>query len=145
MLESLNHFLADLVVEYHKLQNFHWYVAGMDFFAAHSKLAEYYIYIGVAIDEVAENILILNGRPYASLRAFIEHASISEADAAFVPSKIIWNVVLEDFTSLLEQAKQIKKAADTEDVSMISSSMDEYIHFFSKAIWMLMQQAQYMS
>lgn len=32
MLESLNQFLADLVVEYHKLQNFHWYVAGMDFF-----------------------------------------------------------------------------------------------------------------
>ena len=51
-------------------------------------------------------------------------------------------MVLEDFTSLLEQAKQIKKAADTEDVSLISSSMDEYIHFFSKAIWMLMQQAQ---
>lgn len=114
----------------------------MDFFAAHSKLAEYYTYIGMAIDEVAENILILNGRPYASLRAFIEHASISEADAAFVPSKIIWNVVLEDFTSLLDPAKQIKKAAYTEEVSLISSAMDEYIHFFSKAIWMLMQQAQ---
>ena len=42
MEQKLNHFLADLAVEYHKLQNFHWYVKGKDFFTVHSKLEEYY-------------------------------------------------------------------------------------------------------
>ena len=40
-----NHLLADLIVEYHKLQNFHWYVKSKDFFTVHAKLDEYYNYI----------------------------------------------------------------------------------------------------
>ena len=59
MVEKLNHFLADLVVEYHKLQNFHWYVKGPDFFTVHAKLEEYYDYISDAVDEVAEKILMI--------------------------------------------------------------------------------------
>ena len=32
METKLNQLLADFVVEYHKLQTFHWYVKGKDFF-----------------------------------------------------------------------------------------------------------------
>ena len=33
---------SGIEVEYHKLQNFHWYVKEKDFFTVHSKLEEYY-------------------------------------------------------------------------------------------------------
>ena len=36
MEKLLNKLLADLVTEYHKLQHFHWYVKGGDFFQAKS-------------------------------------------------------------------------------------------------------------
>ena len=38
MIEKLNKLLADLNVFYRKLQNYHWYVKGSDFFIAHKKL-----------------------------------------------------------------------------------------------------------
>ena len=42
MESKLNALLANLTVEYHKLQNQHWYVAGSDFFQAHAQLEELY-------------------------------------------------------------------------------------------------------
>ena len=57
MEQLLNNYLSDLVVEYHKLQNFHWYVKGKDFFQAHLKLEELYDGVNAAIDEVAEKLI----------------------------------------------------------------------------------------
>ena len=37
MEKELNKLLADLVVEYHKLQSFHWYLKGYHFFDDHKK------------------------------------------------------------------------------------------------------------
>ena len=53
METKLNQLLADFVVEYHKLQTFHWYVKGKDFFTVHAKLEEYYHHVKENIDEVA--------------------------------------------------------------------------------------------
>ena len=39
MEKELNKLLADLVVEYHKLQSFHWYLKGYHFFDDHKKLS----------------------------------------------------------------------------------------------------------
>ena len=58
LVNKLNHLLANLVVEYHKLQNFHWYIKGSDFFTVHAKLEEYYNDINKAVDEVAESSLL---------------------------------------------------------------------------------------
>ena len=142
MVEKLNHFLADLVVEYHKLQNFHWYVKGLDFFTVHAKLEEYYDYISDAVDEVAEKILMIQGKPLASLQEFCAHASIQEAASDYVTSSVIWEAVLHDFSALLDEALDIKKAADAAGNSLISGAMDSYIENFSKSIWMLGQRAQ---
>lgn len=53
MDKQLNKLLADLVVEYHKLQSYHWYIKGKDFFTVHAKLEELYNGVNKAIDEVA--------------------------------------------------------------------------------------------
>lgn len=71
MEKQLNQLLANLVVEYHKLQNFHWYIKGKDFFTVHAKLEELYDNINGAVDEVAEYILMIDGSPVASLKDFL--------------------------------------------------------------------------
>ena len=53
MEKELNKLLADLVVEYHKLQSFHWYLKGYHFFDDHKKFEEYYGDIADAVDGVA--------------------------------------------------------------------------------------------
>ena len=139
MNELMNNYLADLVVEYHKLQNFHWYVKGKNFFTIHAKLEELYDGINGAIDEVAENILINDGKPLANIQEFLAHAKIKEANAEYIGYRAIFEAVLADFEYLLVSAKTIKKQADAEENYGISSLMDDYIQQFGKNIWMIKQ------
>lgn len=139
LVNKLNHLLANLVVEYHKLQNFHWYIKGSDFFTVHAKLEEYYNDINKAVDEVAESILMLEGKPLASLKDFAANASIKEAEAQFIKSDIILAEVEKDYSLLLAEVIEIKKVADAEENFIISAMMDDYIKNFTKAVWMLKQ------
>lgn len=139
LVNKLNHLLANLVVEYHKLQNFHWYVKGADFFTVHAKLEDYYDNINKAVDEVAESILMLDGKPLASLKDFMANASIQEAEAEFLKSDKILDEVAKDFNLLLAEVVEIKKAADAEENFIISAMMDDYIKDFTKSLWMLKQ------
>lgn len=139
LVNKLNHLLANFVVEYHKLQNFHWYIKGSDFFTVHAKLEDYYNDINKAVDEVAESILMLEGKPLASLKDFAANASIKEAEAQFIKSDIILAEVEKDYSLLLAEVIEIKKAADAEENFIISAMMDDYIKNFTKAVWMLKQ------
>ena len=139
MNNKLNKLLANLVVEYHKLQNYHWYVKGKDFFQAHAKLEDLYNHINGAVDEVAENLLMLGGQPLASLKDFLENADIEEAKMEPLKSKYIYKEVLKDFSFLLESVIEIKKEADANEVYVISALMDDYIKEFNKSIWMINQ------
>lgn len=139
MEKQLNQLLADFVVEYHKLQNFHWYVKGKDFFTVHAKLEEWYDAINGAIDEVAEMILMLKMEPLASLKEFMEVSRIKEADGIHRSSADVFKEVKNDFSYLLESVAAVKKNADEKDVYMVSALMDDYIKEFSKSIWMLEQ------
>ncbi|MBM6800181.1 DNA starvation/stationary phase protection protein, partial [Coprobacillus cateniformis] len=91
------------------------------------------------IDEVAEKILMIGGSPLASMQEFLDHSQIQEAPMAAVSSQDIYQSVLKDFNYLLNSIKNIKKEADNQDNYLISSTMDNYIEEFSKAIWMLNQ------
>lgn len=142
MEKQLNHLLADFAVEYHKLQNFHWYVKGKDFFNVHAKLEEYYNHINEGIDDIAEKILMIGGHPIASMQEFIDYSQIKEAPTGAILSNDIYQHVLSDFSYLLNSIKNIKKDADEQNEYLISSAMDSYIDEFSKAIWMLQQAIQ---
>ena len=139
MKQQLNNLLANLVVEYHKLQNFHWYIKGKDFFQVHAKLEDLYNGINGMIDEVAENMLMEGIKPIGSLKEFLEVSSIQEAEAESIKSKTIFKEVLKDFNMILNQVIEIKKLADEESNYLISASMDEYIKQFKKSIWMINQ------
>lgn len=140
MEQKLNQLLSDLIVEYHKLQQFHWYVKGQDFFPVHAKLEEYYNSFLTMIDDVAEHILMLNGKPLSTLKEFLETASIKELDGNFILSSEIYQHIISDFTFLLEEIIVIKELADKENNYVISSSMDSFIADFTKSLWMIKQQ-----
>lgn len=139
MERKLNVLLADLVVEYHKLQNLHWYVKGKDFFNTHAKLEEFYNYINEMIDEVAEHILMIEGKPLASLKEFLETSKIEELAKEHISSSDAFELVKKDFSYIVEQIMEIKKEADQKEVYVISSLMDGYISEFAKTLWMLKQ------
>ncbi|MCI1998290.1 MAG: DNA starvation/stationary phase protection protein [Olsenella sp.] len=141
MESKLNQLLANVTIEYHKLQNQHWYVSGSDFFQAHAQLEELYDSLLPVIDDVAELILQLGGSPIASLREVLDQATIAEREDAPLKSVDAFRNVREDLSAILEQVTAIKAQADEESNYLVSAKADEYIASLSKTLWMLRQQA----
>lgn len=139
IIRELNQFLADLNVFYRKLQNYHWYIEGRDFFVVHSKLEEYYNEINTSIDEVAEFILTKNEEPLGTMKDYLEITKITEAENKKVNSDVVFNELISDFSYLLKNVKAIKKEAEKENDDATSTFMDEFIADYSKKLWMLNQ------
>lgn len=141
MLETkMNELLANYEVLLHKLQTYHWYVNGADFFEAHVKLEEYYDEVFEAVDEIAETLLMAGGQPLGTVVDFSKNATIEEAKAEPISSEKAFKSVLSDFELLLKQVLSLKSAADEEGSALISAFADGLVGQLSKNIWMLKQK-----
>ena len=114
MEKLLNKLLADLVVEYHKLQSYHWYLKGYHFFDDHPKLESYYDMVAGMVDGVAEDMLKLSLSPESTLKGFLAISAIKEAENEEVTSAEAFASVLADFKVLRDDVLAVKKAADEE-------------------------------
>lgn len=142
ILNNLNTFLSDLNVFYRKLQNYHWNIKGKDFFIVHPKLEEYYTEINSEIDEIAEHILALGGQPLGTLKDYLNITKITEAENKKVDSTLVYNELIKDYSTLLQDTKSIKDAADEKVDHKTSAMMDNLIENYSTKIWMLKQSLE---
>lgn len=139
MNDDLNLLLSNLNVLYRKLQNFHWYVKGKNFFVIHEKLEEYYDDVNKEIDEIAEHMLSRDFYVMATMKEYLETSQIKEAESKKICSQDLINIVIKDFETLVENFKKIKEEADNENAYTTSSLMDEYMLTYKKKLWMLNQ------
>ena len=142
ILNNLNTFLSDLNVFYRKLQNYHWNIKGKDFFVVHPKLEEYYTQINTQVDEIAEHILTLGGQPLGTLKDYLNITKITEAENKKIDSTLVYNELIKDFSTLLEDVKTIKNAADAQEEHKTSAMMDNIIEDYSSKLWMLKQSLE---
>lgn len=140
--KDLNVFLSNLNVFYRKLQNYHWNIIGKDFFVIHSKLEEYYDKINEQIDEIAEHILMINGQPLGTMKDYLQNSSIQEAKNEKVSDNEVFETIIKDYGTLLENVTNIKKEAEEHTDYLTSSLMDSYILDYTKILWMLKQMMQ---
>ena len=98
---------------------------------------EYYDGINEQIDNVAERILAIGGRPLGTLKDYLEVTTIKEAKNEELPGNVALTEVKKDFESMLSLVKEIKEAADEEGDFGSSALVDEYIATYEKDIWML--------
>ena len=139
MEKKMNALLSDLVVFYHKLQSYHWYVKGNSFFQAHAKLEEYYDAINEQIDEVAETSLMSGFKPVSRVAEFTALTKIKETSGDYTDVNAVFSDILKDFKYLLKNAEELKADADKADNYLISAKMDDFIATYRKAVWMISQ------
>ena len=139
MCDDLNLLLSNLNVFYRKLQNYHWNITGKDFFITHEKLEGYYNDINNQIDEIAEVIVAKNCKVLATMKEYLETSQIKEVESKKVKSCDIWNIILKDYETLIENCKKIKNESENENCAVTSSLMDEYIKDYQKKCWMISQ------
>ena len=106
-VEKLNLYLANLNVLYRKVQNYHWNIVGAGFFSVHEKLEEYYDAINEQIDDVAERILSIGGRPLGTLKDYLAVTTIKEAENKEISIPEAVADVKKEFEAMLKLVKEV--------------------------------------
>ncbi len=117
--KTLNNQLNDLVatwsVLYTKLHNYHWYVSGPSFFTLHAKFEELYNETTLTLDEIAERILALGGKPVATLKEHLEMSLVEEATGKESAEEMV-QTIINDFSVMMDALnKTMETAAEMGD------------------------------
>lgn len=134
--QLLNEQVANLNVLYVKLHNYHWYVKGSNFFTLHIKFEELYNEVSEQMDAIAERMLTLKWNPAASLKEYLEMATIQEAAGKEEPQAMVQHV-LEDLATLTEAYNEGIALADKAEDRATSDLLTGYVGSLEKKMWML--------
>ncbi|RXT15354.1 Dps family protein [Ammoniphilus sp. CFH 90114] len=136
LTEMINKQIANWSVMFIKLHNFHWYVTGEQFFTLHTKFEEFYTEGALHIDELAERLLAIGGKPVATMTGCLELASVQEAKGTETANEMVQSVV-NDFTQMLGELKHGMEIAESVGDE---TTGDMFLAIFSsleKHVWML--------
>jgi starvation-inducible DNA-binding protein len=139
LLNLLNKDLANLHIFWVKLHNYHWHVVGHEFFTLHEKTESYYTYVGKLFDDVAERILQLGGKPFASAKEYLDEATIEESEKKHFSAEDVLTGARAGFETLKESGKAIVEAAEELDDVATANLYEDHVQEVGKYIWMLTQ------
>ncbi|WP_138417797.1 Dps family protein [Aquibacillus sediminis] len=136
LTEILNQQLANWNIMYTKLHNYHWYVSGKDFFTLHEKFEELYNEAAQYIDEIAERILTVDGKPLATLKEYLDKATISEATSTESSEEMVASIV-KDFEIIIQDAQDVVRVAEKDDDEVTADMFIGLQASLQKHRWML--------
>ncbi|SER50852.1 Dps family protein [Salisediminibacterium halotolerans] len=135
--EILNRHVANWNVLFVKLHNYHWFIKGPHFFTLHEKFEELYNEAAGHIDELAERLLAVKGEPAATMKEFLNIATIEEAKGETTADEML-NTLIADFEKV---AKELDDDVETlEDDAGDAATADMLIALrqsVEKHNWML--------
>lgn len=135
-VKELNQLLACYHVYYQNLRNFHWNVAGENFFDLHAKFEDLYSDARIKIDEIAERILTLRHRPVSNMSNYLNESKIDEAGKVTDDREMV-KITLSNHQELIKCMRNtIEAAGDANDegtIDMIGGFLSE----MEKMSWML--------
>lgn len=140
MEQKLNHLLCNLVIEFHKLQKFGWYLQGNDFYQVQPFLKELTLQVFEQISETAEQILLLDGKPLSSLKEFLQVSSLDDSSKGFLSSYQIFSELDFDFNLLLNELKEIYESATEEQLIFMIPKTEQMICFYQKNLGRIHRQ-----
>ncbi|WP_199615666.1 Dps family protein [Paenibacillus alkalitolerans] len=133
---ALNKQIANWNVLYVKLHNFHWFVKGQQFFTLHLKFEELYNEAALHIDELAERVLAIGGRPLATMKEYLAESSVREASGNENASGMVSSVA-SDFRTLIGELKQGMEAAQAAGDETTADMLLAIHTSLEKHVWML--------
>ncbi|NLC94957.1 MAG: DNA starvation/stationary phase protection protein [Bacilli bacterium] len=132
LLALLNREVANFGVLYIKLHNYHWYVKGTQFYTLHPLFEKLYDEATEHLDTVAERMLMLGGKPAATLKEFLELATIKEATGTETTNDMIKELI-KDFELIVKELDEVFEIGDEVTKDMVIGIQSS----FQKHIWML--------
>ena len=135
-IHSLNGLLSDYQLYYQKLRNYHWNVRGPFFFGLHAHFEAMYNETAGKIDELAERIAALGGRPHSTFREYLDTARLEEDSKIPGAESMVRNLLadLERLTGYLREAlAEDALSGDSATANLLEDMADGQ----EKSAWML--------
>jgi starvation-inducible DNA-binding protein len=132
----LNQLLADYQIYYQNLRGLHWNVTGNMFFSLHEKYENYYNEAAEVVDQLAERILTIGGKPAHTFADYLSVSGLKELDDISDGKKGV-EAVLENskyLLGLIRRGSEVASAAGDEGTVALLS---ELTGSTEKRIWML--------
>jgi len=136
LVSVLNKQIANWSVLYTKLHNYHWYVKGGQFFTLHVKFEEFYNEAGLHIDELAERLLAIGGKPAATMKEYLEMSSIKEASGSETADEMVQSVI-NDFSIIIGELKEGMSFAEEKNDETTGDMLLAIHSELEKHVWML--------
>ena len=136
LTDVLNRQIANWTVLYVKLHNFHWYVKGPQFFTLHAKFEELYTEAAAHIDELAERLLALGGKPVATMKGCLELASVREAEGGETAEQMV-QAAADDFRRIIAELKEGMDIAQAQNDETTADMLLAIHTSLEKHVWML--------
>ena len=136
LINKLNVLLSDYQIYYQNLRGFHWNIQGKHFFQLHEKFEELYLDTASKVDEIAERILTIDGKP---LHSFEDYMSTSTID----PKKDVHDGegavsgIKSDLEELIKLQNEIKEIAGEAGDDATEDMMIGYNEQQQKTQWMM--------
>lgn len=137
LINFLNQLLSNYFVLYVKLHRYHWYIKGENFFVLHDYFEQQYLETGENLDEIAERIIMIGGRPLATMSKYLKETTLEEANADDTEEEIILQLI-HDFEKVVMEIRSI--GIPLTDEYQDESTNDLLIGLqrnFEKELWML--------
>ncbi|MEC0178760.1 DNA starvation/stationary phase protection protein [Paenibacillus favisporus] len=134
--QVLNQQVANFSILYVKIHNYHWYVKGEQFFTLHAKFEELYNDITQKVDDIAERLLTIKGRPAATIKEYLEIGTVAEAtgkeDARGMVQSLIhdFSVVSKELQDGIRLAEDVGDHPTADMLIGIQADLDKHV-------WML--------
>ncbi len=142
LVTEINKYLANVAVSYVKLHNLHWNVVGKDFKPVHEYLETIYDAFAETLDAVAEALKMAGETPLASLKSYLEVATIKEIPSKEICSSKALKIVEEDLREMKKLAEKIRSAADDAGLYGIVSLFEGDLANYQKTLWFLSAMAK---
>ncbi|MCM3738969.1 DNA starvation/stationary phase protection protein [Oceanobacillus luteolus] len=137
LINHLNQLLSNHFILYVKLHRYHWYIQGRNFFRLHEYFEELYERSSEFLDEVAERILMIGGKPLATMSMYLKQGTLEEANADDTEEEIIAQLI-HDFEQVASEIREtgLLLAEEYED-EPTTDMLIEQLSAFEKELWML--------
>jgi starvation-inducible DNA-binding protein len=136
LFDILNKQIANWSVLFIKLHNYHWYVKGNQFFTLHTKFEEFYNEASLHIDELAERLLAIGGQPIATMKEYLESASVREASGNETAEEMVQSIS-SDFSLLVGELKEGMDIAEKANDEITGDMLLAIHSTLEKHVWML--------
>lgn len=133
---QLNQQIANWNVLYTKLHRFHWYVKGPLFFTLHEKFEELYNESGLVVDQLAERLLAIGGQPVATMKEYLETATLAETNNETKASEMVAALVA-DYKQMKDELASLANLAEENHDIITNDMATGLIESLDTHIWML--------